>query len=113
MTTRLTQADPSPNEPRPTAPSNAVPTASAADLNRLLEEVRRLELERLHDRRIIETLQTECKAYRQALADWARHQIAPEDLKRWASDDNEEGNQQLFQFVDELDSIVKAHQKHT
>ena len=84
-------------------------TPSPAEWEQLQQEVKRLEEERQRDRQHIDALQQECVSYRQALRDYVLAQITPEELQRWSTEDNEEGCQELHEFIGELESIVRGN----
>jgi hypothetical protein len=81
---------------------------SASECERLRNEVQRLEEQHLHDRHQIEKLEMETRAFRRALRDWAKQQVTLEECERWASELKEEECQELHEFYDDLEKIVRG-----
>jgi hypothetical protein len=77
------------------------------ECQRLRQEIFRLEEQKKLDRQQIEELEKDSIAYRRVLQSWAKEQISPEDLQRWAMDDSEEGCLEFHEFIGELESFVK------
>jgi len=53
-------------------------------------------------------LQSESNGFRRALYDWAAKQITAEEFERWATELDQEGGQELHEFIDELENIVRS-----
>jgi hypothetical protein len=88
--------------------AKAAEGGSASECERLRNEVQRLEEQHLHDRHQIEKLEIESRAFRCALRDWAKQQVTLEECERWASELKEEECQELYEFYEDLENIVRG-----
>jgi hypothetical protein len=74
------------------------------------------QLEQLHGRvaeleRELAASRAKCEEYRQFVLQWVSAQHSPEELRRFALDDDETGFQPLSQFVGELEAMLCARKK--
>jgi len=69
----------------------AINKAQAVECEKLRQLVRELQEERERDRQTIAALQAERDDYIRGLHAWAWQQVSPEELQRWAEEEEENG----------------------
>jgi predicted RNase H-like nuclease (RuvC/YqgF family) len=97
-------------EPTVSSSQGSGSTPAEAECERLRKEVQRLEEERQRDRERLEALEQECQAFRSAFHAWALQQVTPEELQRWCNEEDTEGSQELHEFIEELENIVRDNE---
>lgn len=101
--------NPNPSRPQPSTAPDQGQAAPAPDGDRAALERRLAQLEGELAAALQELagVRAERDAFRQSYFALLRDQFTEEELRRFATDDNEEGCQALDQFIGELEAVVK------
>jgi chromosome segregation ATPase len=76
------------------------------ELEQAKQEVQRLSAELKQERDTLAVVRAERNSFHRYICDQYMKDIPEEELRHWASDDNEEGCLELDQFIGEIEDIV-------